>query len=249
MEQIQLSGNELLDHVFIDDFNGNKMKVKTHEVLKTNNNKPSQQLSLLLYQQASNGQHVLFMFAVYNGEYEGIQGDGEQNNILVKKSYIFVRKSKKDMISIFQSMCQKHILYKEDEVLILKNMQHLESIRFDELRNYQFAEEDSQQNNDGVDDADRNKFIGRPYPYIELKLTMCKPNDQCKINFVPVIYQEKQQVKFNSIMVFDIVENKFSQILSIAPSPENADQLYEDTNCFNKFMICRTSDVFEEGDR
>jgi hypothetical protein len=50
-------------------------------------------------------------------------------------------------------------------------------------------------------------------------------------------------------MVFDILQNKFSQILSIAPSPENADQLYEDLNCFNRFMMCRTSDVYEESDR
>lgn len=77
MEQITLSGKELMDHVFIDDFNGNKMKVKTHEIIQTAGDKPTQQLSLLLYQQASSGQHVLFLFAVYNGEYEGIQGDGE----------------------------------------------------------------------------------------------------------------------------------------------------------------------------
>lgn len=48
MEQIQLSGRELMDHVFIDDFNGNKMKVKTHEVIRSGQ-KPAQQLSLLLY--------------------------------------------------------------------------------------------------------------------------------------------------------------------------------------------------------
>lgn len=248
MEQITLSGRELMDHVFIDDFNGNKMKVKTHEVIRSGQ-KPPQQLSLLLYQQSSSGQHVVFLFAVYNGEYEGIQGDGEQNQILVKKSYIFVRKSKKDMITIFQSMCRQHILYEQDSVLILKNMRHLEEIRFDQVRNYQFAEEDSQLNADGMEEEQRNKFIGKPYPHIDVKLTMCKPADQCKINFVPIIYQEKQQVRFNSIMVFDIQQNNFTEILSIAPSPENADQLYEDANCFNKFMICRTSDVYEDGDR
>lgn len=115
------------------------------------------------------------------------------------------------MIKIFQSMCTEHILYEDSKVLILKNMQHLEEIQFNQVRNYQFAEEDSQLNNDGMDEEKRNKFIdNEDYPYIELKLTMCKPADQCKVNFVPVIYQEKQQVRFNSIMVFDIMQNNFS---------------------------------------
>jgi hypothetical protein len=60
------------------------------------------------------------------------------------------------------------------------------------------------------------------------------------------VYQEKQQVKFNSIMVYDILRDTFSEILSIAPSRENAGQLYEDVNCFNRFMMCRTSDVYED---
>ena len=82
------------------------MKVKTHSRgAFQRQNKPPQQLSLLMYQQASSGNHVLFIFAVYNGEYEGIQGDGDANSKLVKKSYIFVRRSRKRMISVFQSMC------------------------------------------------------------------------------------------------------------------------------------------------
>ena len=36
--------------------------------------------------------------------------------------------------------------------------------------------------------GDVDKFIGDAYGYIELKLTLCKPADACKVNFVPVIY-------------------------------------------------------------
>jgi hypothetical protein len=186
MTRIKLEGREILDHVFIDGPLGNKMKVKTHILNENIQNKPTQQLSLLLYQQCVDSNYVLFVFAVYNGEYEGVQGDGEASQILVKKSYIFVRRSYQRMKEIFQSMCREHILNAADEVLVLKNMRHLETIKFEDIRDYQFADEDSNLNQDGVEEV--NKFIGDAYGYIELKLTLCKPADACKVNFVPVIY-------------------------------------------------------------
>jgi hypothetical protein len=76
------------------------------------------------------------VFAVYNGEFENIQNEGEEQQCFVKKSYIFVSKSKARMIDIFQSMCQELILDENEEVQILKNMQHLEKIKFSEIRDY-----------------------------------------------------------------------------------------------------------------
>ena len=62
----RIEGKEVFDHVFIDNFNNTKMKVKTHNVM-TFSGKPDQQLSLLLYQQAKDASFCLFVFAVYNG--------------------------------------------------------------------------------------------------------------------------------------------------------------------------------------
>lgn len=57
---IQLSSDEKKNHVFIDDFDGNKKKVKTYLFYD------QQQLRLIFYQQSNQGQYALFIFAIYN---------------------------------------------------------------------------------------------------------------------------------------------------------------------------------------
>ena len=102
----------------------------------------------------------------------------------------------------------------------MKNSRNLEPIKFEDIRNYQFAVELSMDQNN----EDKIKFLNDPYQYIDMKLTICKAaDDKCKINFLPMIYQEKQQTLSNVIMVFDITKNKIVERLSIAPSPENED--------------------------
>lgn len=184
---VSLPENETNDHVYIDDFNGNKMKVRTHKRLELAN-KPTQQVALLLYQQTSGASHVLFVFAVYNGEHEGSGADDDGSNVLVRKSYIFVRKSRADMVRIFQSMCDEEIVKADDDVLLMKHQKQVVKIKFGEIREYQFAEES---NDDNLDEP--NKFKDDVAPYRHMKLTLCKAaDDKCQINFVPIIYQEKQ---------------------------------------------------------
>ena len=126
-----------MDHVFIDDFNNSKMKVKTHEVQKFHS-QPDQQLSLLLYQQAKDTSYCLFIFAVYNGQYDKLmsQDDEGVSNITVKKSYIFYRVDRNRMDSIFHSNGSQIIIQPNDEVMILKNCRHLKPIKFKDIRYY-----------------------------------------------------------------------------------------------------------------
>lgn len=127
------------------------------------------------------------MFAVYNGEHEGSATDDDSTNVLVRKNYIFVRKSRAEMVRIFQSMCDEVIVKADDHVLVMKHHKHVDLIKFSEIREYQFAEES---NDDSLDEP--NKFKDDIAPYRHMKLTLCKAaDDKCQINFVPIIYQEK----------------------------------------------------------
>lgn len=50
----------------------------------------------------------------------------------------------------------------------------------------------------------------------------------------------------NKLIVYDIIANEPSEIISINPSLKSFDTIYEDENGYNKFLICRTSDVEEK---
>ena len=44
-------------------------------------------------------------------------------------------------------------------------------------------------------------------------------------------------------VVFDIIQNRATQMISISPSLANLEYLYEDENGYNMFMLARCSEV------
>lgn len=66
------------------------------------------------------------------------------------------------------------------------------------------------------------------------------------MNFIPFIYQEKNNSILNKLIVFDICNNKPTAFMSVNPYQSSQDYLYENDNGYNKFMICRSSDMYEQ---
>jgi hypothetical protein len=79
-------------------------------------------------------------------------------------------------------------------------------------------------------------------------LTLCKfqEEDKTQINFLPFIYQEKNNSNMNKFIVYDILNNKPTQFLSMNPYENERDYLYENENGYNKFMLSRCSDMYEQ---
>ena len=78
-------------------------------------------------------------------------------------------------------------------------------------------------------------------------MTLCKfqEDDKTQINFLPFIYQEKNNSDLNKFIVFDICNNEPTECLSMNPSEKQKDYVYENENGYNKFLICRSSDMYE----
>lgn len=94
-----LEPNERQNHIWIDDFEGNKVKVRTFNSETTEYSTISQNLKLILYQMTSDNKYGMFLFGVYNVK---MQGAGAQSDLRVlKKSYIFVRKTREELNEIF----------------------------------------------------------------------------------------------------------------------------------------------------
>lgn len=97
----RLEPNERQNHIWIDDFEGNKVKVRTYNSETTEYSTISQNLKLILHQMTSDNKYGMFLFGVYNVK---MQGAGAQSDIRVlKKSYILVRKTRDELNKIFQS--------------------------------------------------------------------------------------------------------------------------------------------------
>ena len=142
-EEIKLLPEEILNHVYIDDFWGGKTKVRTYSLGK---HLKEQQVRLLFYQPSE--KYSVFMFMVFNTitqERGGIEVSYNDNKI-TRKSYIFVRKTRYDMQTLLQSQGLQDVIKPNDEILILKSFDCLEKIRFTDISAYQFANLNTDEN-------------------------------------------------------------------------------------------------------
>jgi hypothetical protein len=79
---------------------------------------------------------------------------------------------------------------------------------------------------------------------IQIKLIFSNFSDnRMHHNFLPFIYQQKNNSNANNITVYDISKDKFSEQLSILPDKENMNFLYNDKHGFNGYIFCQTSDI------
>ena len=95
-------------------------------------------------------------------------------------------------------------------MFILKTFEHFEKIQVKDIRDYQFYQPPPINKNtvlDEVVDEEEDKTFKE---YKELKLTFCRePNESTKINYVPLIYQESQNLENNKFMIYDINKERF----------------------------------------
>jgi hypothetical protein len=112
------------------------------------------------------------------------------------------------MNEIFISMCNKFVVNEDDIVLIMKSYNIFEEIRFKDIRDFQFRKELDMLNNiQAVEDDSSLKII----PYEEIKLVLSKvADDKCKINFVPMVYQQKQIADKIKLLIYDISKNNIT---------------------------------------
>ena len=152
-----------------------------------------------------------------------------QEETLIKRSYIFVRKSYQEMQIIFESNGDEEILRNEDHVTILKRWDCFEKIRFTEIKKYQFAEKEVIDNRNV--DIRRNKDTD----FIELSITICKFNesDKTKISFLPFVYQEKNNSDKNKFIVYDICKDEALERLAMSPPEKEKEYIYENENGYN----------------
>lgn len=103
----------------------------------------------------------------------------QQDQTLIKRSYIFVRKNHKEMLSIFESNGDLEIIRNDDDVIILKNYNAFEKIKFTEIKKYQFGDwSKATEENDEVDEqapetASKNSEKNST-KFKELSITLCK---------------------------------------------------------------------------
>ena len=101
---------------------------------------PDAQRIRLLFYQACSG-FSAFLFIVCNQQqnidtYNDQSQAEDDDNVITKRSYIFLRKSREEMEEIFASKAIIDILKPDSQVLILKSHKCLEKIEFKEIREY-----------------------------------------------------------------------------------------------------------------
>jgi len=65
------------------------------------------------------------------------------------------------------------------------------------------------------------------------------------MNFLPFIYQEKNNNDANKFIVYDICNNCLMECLSLNPPDIEKGYIYENENGYNKFLITRSSEVHQ----
>jgi len=235
----KLESRERQDHVLIDDFQGNKVKIMTFRTETTEFSTIPQNLKLILYQLTNDKKHAMFLFAVYNVK---MQGAGAQSELkIIKKSYILVRKTQEELQRIFQSKPTEELIKKNEQVMLIKSYFDISPKRFDEIQNYQFGDDGKN------DDNQLDTSATAESPFRDIELTLCSGSgyEKLRFNYIPFIYQERLSGTTSMIIVFDILQNRATEIISISPSQANLDYIYEDENGCNTFMLCRTSELHE----
>lgn len=233
---VKLERRERYNHILIDDFEGNKVKVKTYNSETTEYSTISQNLKLILYQLTHDQKYAMFLFGVYNVK---MQGAGAQSELkIIKKSYILVRKTREELTRIFESDQQEELIKKTEKVILIKSYYDMSYHGFNDIQSYQFDESEYNE-----DDPEQSKKQHTPFRDIELLLANGDGIEQDRLNFIPFIYQERLNGKSNMFVVFDIIQNRATQMISISPSLANLEYLYEDENGYNMFMLARSSEV------
>ena len=109
--------------MLIDDFKGNKVKVKTHNGIGADTQWPphgtlryAQRVMLILQQPSS--LYACFVFAVYTRRSTANAGLSATESTKTEKSYIFVRKTNHEMVQLFEKEDQP-LIEDDDEVLLL----------------------------------------------------------------------------------------------------------------------------------
>jgi len=75
----------------------------------------------------------MFLFAVYNPD-KNFDDLNHQDQTLIKRSYIFVRKGQAEMVKIYNSNGDQEILRNDDNVIILKRWNCFETIKFTDIK-------------------------------------------------------------------------------------------------------------------
>ena len=181
---VKLERRERYNHILIDDFEGNKVKVKTYNSETTEYSTISQNLKLILYQLTHDQKYAMFLFGVYNVK---MQGAGAQSELkIIKKSYILVRKTREELTRIFESDQQEELIKKTEKVILIKSYYDMSYHGFNDIQSYQFDESEYNE-----DDPEQSKKQHTPFRDIELLLANGDGIEQDRLNFIPFIYQER----------------------------------------------------------
>ena len=155
-----------------------------------------------------------FIFAVYHFRKSEEDESETYDKRKLKKSYIIVRKSHRDMDIIFRG--NKPIIEEEDQVQIIKAWDHVCTIKFMDISRYQF-ENIAEIEFLSAKNTEQTKEY--KYQHREIKLYFCKEVDQkAFINFIPFIYQEWNSMLTNKLIIYDIYTKLISESESINPS-------------------------------
>ena len=128
----------------------------------------------------------------------------------------------------------------------------MESITVEDINDYQFYQKPhlTKRARKKMKQEEIDAFLyddGTYKEYLDIKLSFCKePNETTKINFIPFLYQESQNLENNNFIIYDIGKQKFEVTVSNNPSLKSKYFLYEDNQQFNVFTICRTSDIYKD---
>ena len=133
------------------------------------------------------------------------------------------------MIKIYNSNGDQEILRNDDNVIILKRWNCFETIKFTDIKQYQFKElyekqkQDDDSGDEKMDDQYQSQYLEKVNTdFIELSLTLCKfeENEKQQMNFLPFVYQEKNNSNVNKLIVYDICNNEPTEFLAMSPPDE-----------------------------
>lgn len=89
--------------------------------------------------------------------------------------------------------------------------------------------------------------IFKNFPYKEFSLTFEKKVDHADqmVDFITFVYQEKHNQENNMLLVFDICKFSVIETLQLSLPEKQKKYLFEDTNGYNKFILCRGPKIEE----
>lgn len=134
------------------------------------------------------------------------------------------------------------LIQKNEKVILIKSYFDMSYHGFNDIQNFQFDVEENDQNDERESEE---KETMTPFRDVEILLSSGVGIETQRMNFIPFIYQESHSKTSNMFIVFDINQNKPTDIINISPSQANIEHIYEDENGCNMFMLARTSEIEE----